>query len=162
MFKKRLVAAIIDHVIVCLVSFAVCFLISTTVLKDAIDQQAAPFAVIVMLIDPFLISRPRAYGNAYAVYALFIVIFLVEVMYYSLFEILPTKRTFGYRILDIRLCYDSAKSIRARIFGRNVLKVLSRYLFCIPFFISVKNANGITVYDRVSKIQVKADNIDSE
>ena len=161
MFKKRLIAAIIDYVIVYMVSFAVCFVISTTVFKDAIDRQAAPFAVIVMLIDPFLISRPQSYGKAYAVYALFAVIFVVEVMYYSLFELLPTKRTFGYGIMGIRLSYDSEKSIKPRILERNVLKVLSRYLFCIPFLISVKNANGITVYDRVSKIQV-SDDIDNE
>ena len=157
-FKKRLIAAIIDYVIVYMVSFAVCFLISTTVLKDAINQQTAPFAVIVLLINPFLISAPQSYGKAYAVYALFMVIFVVEVMYYSLFELLPTKRTFGYRLLDIRLCCNSEKSVRARIVGRNVLKVLSRYLFCIPFFISAFSANGRTVYDRISKISIETDN----
>ena len=161
MFKKRLIAAIIDYVIVYMVSVAVCFVISTTVFKDAIDRQAAPFAVIVMLIDPFLISRPQSYGKAYAVYALFAVIFVVEVMYYSLFELLPTKRTPGYALSGIRLSNNSEKPMRGRIVERNVLKVLSRYLFCIPFFISVKNANGITVYDRVSKIQV-SDDIDNE
>ena len=156
MFKKRLVAAMIDYVIVYMVSFAVCFLILTTVFKDAIDQQAAPFAVIVLLLNPFFISRPRAYGKAYTVYALFMVIFVVEVMYYSLFELLPTKRTPGYVLSGIRLCYDSERSIKARIVGRNVLKVLSRYLFCIPFFISAFNANGGTIYDRISKIRVEA------
>ena len=162
MFKKRLIAAIIDYVIVCMISVVACWLITTTVFKDAIDQQAAPFAVIVMLIDPFLISSPRSYGKAYAVYAMFAVIFVVEVMYYSLFELLPTKRTLGYRISGIRLRNISEKPMQGRIIERNVLKVLSRYLFCIPFFISAKNADGITVYDRVSRIQVEADGNDSE
>ena len=160
MFKKRLIAAIIDYVIVYMVSFAICWLISTTVFKDAIDQQAAPFAVIVLLLNPFLISHPQAYGKAYTVYALFMLIFVVEVIYYSLFELLPTKRTPGYALSGIRLCYDSERSIKARIVGRKVLKVLSLYLFCIPFFISAFNVNDCTIYDRVSKIRI--DNIGSK
>lgn len=164
MFKKRLLAAMIDYIIIFTVSFTACALISTSVFKNTFDQQAAPFAAIVLLLNPLsliaqMISYPQAYGDTYAVYVLFAVTFVIEAAYYSLFELLPTKRTPGYALLRISLCYNSEKSIQARVIGRNIIKVLSRYLYCIPFVISVFSANGSTIYDRVSKIRIETDNI---
>jgi len=101
-----------------------------------------------------------AYGNTYGFYVMLAIIFMIEVLYYSLFELLPSQRTPGYRLLGIHLCCDSEKSIPIRIIGRNTIKVLSRYLYCIPFIISIFNANGNTIYDRVTKIHIEIDNLE--
>ena len=154
-FKKRLLAAIIDFVIVFIVSITVCALLITSVFKDAYDQQAAPFVAINLLINP--IYSIVSYGNAYGTFVMLLISFAVEILYYSLFELLPTKRTPGYALSGIHLCNNSDSSTSARIFGRNFLKVLSRYLYGIPFIISIFNANGNAFYDCVSKFTVEAD-----
>lgn len=154
-FKKRLLAAIIDFVIVFIVSITVCALLITSVFKEAFDQQAAPFVAINLLINP--IYSLATYGNAYGTFVMLLISFAVEILYYSLFELLPTKRTPGYALSGIHLCNNSDSSTSARIFGRNFLKVLSRYLYGVPFIISIFNANGNAFYDSVSKITVEAD-----
>lgn len=154
-FKKRLLAAIIDFVIVFVVSVTVCALLITSVFKDAFDQQAAPFVAINLLLNP--LYSIVSYGNAYGTFVMLLISFAVEILYYSLFELLPTKRTPGYALSGIHLCNNSDSSTSARIFGRNFLKVLSRYLYGIPFIISIFNANGNAFYDCVSKFTVEAD-----
>lgn len=156
-FKKRLLAAIIDFVIIFVVSVTVCALLITSVFKDAFDQQAAPFVAINLLLNP--LYSIVSYTNAYGTFVMLLISFAVEILYYSLFEILPTKRTPGYALSGIHLCNNSDSSITARIFGRNFLKVLSRYLYCIPFIISIFKASGNAFYDSVSKITVETDDI---
>lgn len=163
-FKRRLFAAIIDGIIIFMISFTVCALIMTSIFKNTFDQQMAPFVVIILLFNPLslivqVLSTPQAYGNVHVVYTLFVISFVIEVMYYSLFELLPAERTPGYTLLGIRLCYSPAKSIKKRIIVRNIIKVLSRYLYCVPFIISIFNVNGNTIYDLVSKIHIETDNI---
>ncbi len=166
-FKKRSLAAMIDCIIIFMISYTACAFILTSVFKNTFDQQMAPFVSIILLLDPLsiiaqVLSNPQAYGNTYVVYMIFAITFVIEVIYYSLFELLPTKRTPGYTLLGIRLCYNSAKSIHIRIVVRNIIKVLSRYLFCIPFIISIFNTNGNTIYDLISNIHIETDNISHE
>lgn len=165
-FKKRLLAAIIDYTIIFVIAYIACALIVTSVFKNTFDQQAAPFMALIILLNPFsqimrVFSAPREMITT-MVYVLISVIFVVEVLYYSLFEILPTKRTPGYKLSGIRLVYNSKKSISIRIIGRNILKVLSHYLYCIPFVISVFSANGTTIYDLVSKNYIETDNMNHD
>lgn len=162
-FKKRLFAAIIDYIIIFAIAYTVCALVMTGVFKDTFDQQAAPFMVLILLLNP-LSQIPRVFSAPQDTltimgYVLIAVIFIVEVLYYSLSELLPAKRTPGYKISGIRLLYDSEKSMPMRIIGRNILKVLSRYLFCISFVISVFDPNGDAIYDMASKIHIGIDNM---
>lgn len=166
LFKKRLLAAIIDCIIIFAVSYTTCALILTSIFKNTFDQQAAPFVAMTLLLNPLYsiakaIFNP-AYGNAYGIYVMLAINFVIEVLYYSLFELLPTKRTPGYALLGIHLCYNSTKSIQIRIVVRNIIKVLSRYLYCIPFIISVFNVNSNTIYDLASKIHVETKKINHE
>ena len=161
-FRKRLLAAIIDYIIIFAIAYTICALIMTSVFKSTFDQQAAPFMALILLLAPFS-QIPRVFSApgemlTTMMFVLIAIIFVAEVLYYSLFEILPTKRTPGYKLFGIRLTYDSEKSIQKRIVVRNILKVLSRYLYCIPFIISISSANGKTPYDLVSKINVGTDN----
>lgn len=108
-------------------------------------------------MNPQLKASIASYGNEYGTFVMLLISFAIEILYYSLFEFLPTKRTPGYALLAIHLCNNSDSSISARIFVRNFLKVLSRYLYCIPFIFSIFNTNGNAFYDSVSKISVEAD-----
>lgn len=162
-FKKRMFAAIIDYIIIFATAYTVCALLVTGVFKDTFDQQAAPFMALILLLNP-LSQIPRVCSAPHDMLTimgnvLVAVIFIVEVLYYSLSELLPAKRTPGYKISGIRLLYNSEKSMPMRIIGRNILKVLSRYLFCIPFVISVFDPNGDAIYDMASKIHIGIDNM---
>lgn len=102
------------------------------------------------------------YGNAYGIYVMLAINFVIKVLYYSLFELLPTKRTPGYALLGIHICYNSERTIQIRIIGRNIIKVLSRYIYCIPFIFSVFNVNGNAIYDSVLKINIDADELSDQ
>ena len=164
-FVKRLLAAIIDHIFVLILLFSVCALVVTTVFVDVFNQQMAPFVVVQLLLNPLslffqLVSTPQAYGNVSVIYVLSILSFCVEVLYYTLFEFLPIKRTPGYLFLGIQIDYNTKKMLTFRIVIRNVLKVFSRYVYCVPFVALILNKNGNTIYDLITKINVKTIAVD--
>jgi len=160
-FTKRLWAGIIDHAIVSTLAFAVCGFMVTSVFAEVFDQQMAPFVVIQILLYPIslliqLVTSPQAYGNVSVVYMLFAICFFIEVFYYAVFEILPVKKTPGYSLSKIRLDYNAEQRIFLRILIRNILKVFSRYLYCIPFLALLFSKSGNAPYDSVTKIKVVA------
>lgn len=158
-FKKRILAAVTDFIIVFVIAYTVCGILITTAFKNSVDQQSAPFEAITLLLNPLYaivkaVIDPFS-ANAYGVYIMLGVTFVIEVLYYSIFELLPGGRTPGYALAKLRLYYDTDNSKAARIFLRNILKVLSRYLYCIPFLVSAFSSNGNAVYDIASKINVE-------
>jgi len=91
------------------------------------------------------LQYPEAYGNDGAFYLLFAILFLVEVAYYSLLEILPSKRTIGHFFVKIRVYSENGNIANTlTIILRNCLKTLSRYCFALPlltmFFTSKRQA----------------------
>ena len=157
MFGKRLTTAIIDHTIVSTLTLLAAFLLATAM--DA-DQQLAPFLTILLLVNPLILAAqffsapPSAYGDPQFIYALFALSFLIEMAYYSLFELLPTKRTPGYRASKLCLEATSKRGRYARILLRNIAKVFSRYLFAIPFLLTAFSKNRSAFYDRAFGIRV--------
>lgn len=159
LFKKRFLAALTDFIIIFVIAYTVCAILITTVFKGTVDQQAAPFEAITLLLNPLYVIVKAVIdpfsANAYGVFLMLGVAFVIEVLYYSFFELLPGKRTPGYALAKLRLCYDTDNLKAARIILRNILKVMSRYLYYVPFLVSVFSANGNTIYDIVSKISVE-------
>lgn len=158
-FMSRLLAAIIDCTIVFTISFIVCAFVFTTVFKENFNQQAAPFISMHILLNPVsfvtqLISFPEAYGNVYALIVVMSVTAIIEIFYYSLFELSPIRRTPGFMLAKIYICYDDNKNIALRIILRNILKLLSRCVWGIPFFISLFNKKGKTIYDLCADVYI--------
>ena len=52
-FKKRLLAAIIDYTIIFVIAYIACGLIVTSVFKNTFDQQAAPFMALLYCLIRF-------------------------------------------------------------------------------------------------------------
>ncbi len=159
-FIERALAAIIDYIFVFIISFTACAWLIINVFADAYDQQVAPFVVMTFLFNPLselirLFSSTESYGQEYVEWVVLAVCFGIEVLYYSIFELLPIKKTPGKMILKIKVCYDSKRMIQARIVIRNILKVFSRYVYCVPFIASLFSKNGCTIYDWVTKTGVK-------
>ena len=161
-FKTRLLAALIDYSLIFVLSYTLCTIIILNVFTETVNLQMAPFVLIQLLLSPFsllvqLISSPKAFGDAIAIYMLFGLSLIIEIAYFSIFELLPLQRTPGCYLLKIHFCLDSKKHCGLRIVVRNVLKVFSRYLFCIPFIISLFSKSGKTLYDKATKIYILKD-----
>ena len=160
LFTRRLYAAIIDHILVLIITYTIFSIVTTNILSDIINQQMAPFISIQLLINPLslliqIFYTPQAYGNIASVFILFILSFIVELLYYTLFELLPLKRTPGYILLKLYIHHDKNYLMRTRIVIRNILKIFSRYIYCIPFFILLFNKNTFTIYDQLTRIKIK-------
>lgn len=156
LFDKRLTAAIIDHTAVTALTFFTALLLAGAMNAN---QQTAPFITIILLVNPLILavqflSAPAAYGNPQFLYALFALSFLTELAYYSLFELLPTKKTPGYRHSKLRLETEVARGRWFRIILRNIAKIFSRYLFAIPFILTAVFKSQVPFYDRISGIRV--------
>ena len=158
-FKKRVLAAVTDLIIIFVISYVVCAVLMTMLFKNVLDQQAAPFEAMTLLLNPLYVIVKAvidpAAANIYGVFVMLGVTFAIEVMYYSIFELLPGGRTPGYALAKLRVCYGPDSSIQVRIILRNMLKVLSRYLYCVPFIASIFSKKGSAVYDLLSKINVE-------
>lgn len=158
-FRKRILAALTDFIIIFVIAYIACAILITTAFKNAVDQQAAPFEAITLLLNPLYVIVKAIAGfadaNAYGTFVMLGVTFVIEVMYYSIFELLSGKRTPGYALAKLQICHDTDNSKSARIVLRNILKVLSRYLYCVPFLFCVFSAKGSAVYDHISKISVE-------
>ncbi len=91
----------------------------TSVFKDSFDQQAAPFMAMTLLINP--LYSIVFYGKAYGTFVMLMIDFVIEVLYYSLFELLPTKRTPGYALSGIHIFCNSDSSKPLAIYARAIL-----------------------------------------
>jgi uncharacterized RDD family membrane protein YckC len=84
-----------------------------------------------------------------------VILFSVEVMYYSIMKILPLKATWGYACTKIRIFTIEEKPLNLfSIIVRNCIKTFSRYLFAIPFFTILFANKKQTLYDLATKIVV--------
>ena len=160
-FTKRILSGIIDYIIVFIVSYGVCaVLIGRNIIT--INIQMAPFVIMKMLIYPlpFLISvirNSKAYGNIFPIITVFLTALIIELLYFSLFEILSHGKTIGKSVLRIRLSQNNNSSFAMMIIIRNILKIISIYLFFIPFLLSYFSKNSTTIYDKLSGFNTVTD-----
>ena len=162
-FGKRLGSGLLDYSIIFIMFYIIsAFLIINLNLGEG-DMQMAPFVTINIMLVPLnflinIIRHPSSYGyygDVLAYYFLFLMMVFVEFMYFTLMEVSPLKATIGYKSNGIQL--KAINSDRIKIFAivkRNCLKIVSRYLLCLPFFIAIITNNNQTIYDRLAGIVV--------
>ena len=158
-FGRRIFGAIIESFILTfLLMSSGGWIITTFGAVNLIPE--APFVIINMIYFPLdaLINTTRSlntYENVTLYYLLFIVFFFVEVIYYSIMEILPVKATIGHLSAGVRIKTVDGVSPNVRtIILRNCLKVFSRYLLYIPFFAMLFTKNKQTIYDMLTSTVV--------
>ena len=165
--NKRVSSGIIDYTIVIITVYIVgAFLIINLNMGNG-DMQMAPFVIMAMAIMPIsfitnIIRYPSAYGNTgdIIIYCVILIMMaIIEVMYFTLMEASKLKATIGYKSNGIRLSQEGGGEIRVgAIIKRNCLKVISRYLICIPFIVAILTNNKQTIYDKLTDIEVIEDN----
>lgn len=150
MLAKRIAAAIVDFFLGIVPMFIFCNIVLGAVAGNNAGHQVFPFIVFQMLLSPIgliqhAIEYPRALGIP--IEQLFLslsVVFLSEVLFYSVFELSPMKRTLGKALLHI--AYEQPLTFRCALV-RNMIKTLTRYLFGFPLIFVFFSKKGQALHD---------------
>ena len=150
MLAKRIAAAIIDFLLGIVPMFILCNIILGAVVRGNTAAQAFPLVVFLMLLSPIgliqhVMEYPRALGIPIEqLYLSLLVVFLIEVLFYSAFELSPMRRTIGKALMHIS--YAQPLSFRSAL-TRNMIKTLTRYLFGIPLIFVLFSKRGQALHD---------------
>ncbi len=79
---------------------------------------------------------------------LFISFFVVEVLYYFIFELSPLRGTIGHKIVGINVVDKNAKNVNWKfLLVRSLIKTLSRYLYCLPMISACFSQKSQALHD---------------
>ncbi len=153
---RRIVAYIIDYLSVSILLMILCMMVGTFPIFDINPDY--PFLIISFIFFPWMFWKsiylyPNHYGNLdWITYAITICI-IVESVVYSIEEY-QNSQTIGKRVMHIKIKDVKNKKIQFyRLLIRNVLKIISKYLIGLPFFVMLLN-NSQTIYDSLLNIVV--------
>ncbi len=153
---KRIGAYLIDYLSISLLLFILCLMWGTLPMFDAHGDY--PFIMISFVYLPWLfwynmLAYQGGYGDISWIWGVFIICIIVESIVYSIQEY-RNGQTFGKKVLRIMIKDVGDKKISfCRIFARNVLKITSKFLLGVPFFLSCFFKDK-AIYDIFTKIIV--------
>ena len=151
---KRIIGGILDYLLMFGVFWAFGFFYALFLAPDY--SGAEIFIVMGILIYPHamfvqLLSEPLAIKFGY--YMLYVSLFFIEVLYYTLMTVLPTRGSLGHQAINASICYWHGAKQRPSIFTiflRSCIKALSRYLFLLPFLTIFFTKQKQTLHDIVA------------
>lgn len=159
-FFRRVFAYFIDCLVVSLTLFLLCSVLMLNFNSESINEQAAPFILINLIFLPLdflfkLLQFPRAYGDVSWIYTFLPLIVFLEVLVYTFIEFSPMKATIGKRIMHLTIkCINDKDLSFVRVFNRNLIKVLSRILFGLPFLVLPFTKKRQAIHDLITNIEV--------
>ncbi|MGH4120764.1 RDD family protein [Clostridium sp.] len=154
-FLKRISSYAMDYLIVSLPIMIVVGILCNLIFKNEINAQMFPFLLIILVYFPYGIFRNvyldhTLYGDYRIIIVATLLIVLMETLMFTLMEILNDGHTIGKKKFKIKVVSESNKkySLSIKIY-RNILKSLSRNLFCIPFLFQLITSKKQTLYDSI-------------
>ena len=147
---KRISAAIIDFFLIFIPLFIVCVIVLVQVAGKDVNSQVVPIVAFQLVVSPIgIIQHVMEYPLSLGITIdqLFIslfVVFVFEVLIYSVFEVSPLKRTIGKVLMHLE--YEHNLTLWQALL-RNALKVLSRYLLGIPLVFAIFSKKGYALHD---------------
>lgn len=147
---KRIVAATIDFFLIVIPLFILCVIVVNQVGGESVNAQVIPIVAFQLVLSPIgIIQHVMEYPLSLGITIdqLFIslfVMFVFEVIIYSVFEVSPLKRTIGKILMHLE--YEHNLTLRQALL-RNTLKVLSRYLLGIPLIFAMFSKKGHALHD---------------
>ena len=147
---KRIVAAIIDFFLIVIPLFIVCIITIKQVSGENVNPQAVPIVAFQLVLSPIgiiqhVMEYPLSLGiTADQLFVSLLVVFVCEVVIYSVFEVSPMKRTIGKVLFQLE--YENNLTLWQALL-RNALKVLSRYLLGIPLIFTLFSKKGYALHD---------------
>ncbi|MDR1642674.1 MAG: RDD family protein [Clostridiales bacterium] len=146
---KRMLGGLIDYAVVFALLFAVGGFMS--VLGNA-SYQASSLVALKLIVFPLevfvqVMAQPSEYGNSSSIWRLWAVFAALELSYFTISEHLFSC-TIGRFVIKTKIISLKGRRLKLHeIFARNILKVLSRYLLCVPILISLPLWKSRAFYD---------------
>lgn len=128
-------AALIDFLLGIIPLFIICTIILGKIAGQNMNPQVVPIVAFQLVLSPLgiiqhIIEYPDSLGiNLGQLCFSLLIMFIIEVVSYSIFDLSPMKRTIGKRL--IRLEYKHKLTLWCAL-KRNAVKTLTRYLLGIP------------------------------
>ena len=143
-------AALIDFLLGIIPLFIVCTMMLGKVAGQNMNPQVVPIVAFQLVLSPLgiiqhVIEYPHALGiNLGQLCFSLLILFIIEVVSYSIFDLSPMKRTIGK--LLIHLEYEHPLTLRCALV-RNAIKTLTRYLYGIPLIFVLFSKKRQTLHD---------------
>lgn len=147
---KRVIAAVIDLLLIVIPLSIVCIIILGQVAGKDVNSQVVPIVAFQLVLSPIgiiqhVMEYPLSLGiTIEQLYISLFVVFVSEVIIYSVFELSPMKRTIG-KVL-VHLEYEHNLTLWHALL-RNSLKTLTRYLLGIPLIFVLFSKKGYALHD---------------
>ncbi|MBE6861174.1 MAG: RDD family protein [Ruminococcus sp.] len=132
---RRIIAAVIDFFLSVIPLFIISNIIINNVTNKSVNPQATPYIAFQLILSPIeniqkVIENPYTFSlNIEELLISVLLVFLSEVILYSLFDLSPMKKTIGKAMMNLK--YEHKLTVWDAML-RNAIKVLTRYLFGIP------------------------------
>lgn len=150
MLEKRIAAALIDFLLGIIPLFIVCTITLSKIAGQDVNSQIVPIVAFQLVLSPLgiiqhVIEYPRSLGiNLEQLCFSLLIMFIIEVSSYSIFDLSPMRRTIG-KVL-VRIKYEHPLTLRCALV-RNAIKTLTRYLYGIPLIFVLFSKKRQTLHD---------------
>ena len=167
---KRLIANIIDHIAVSLITVIVVSFVIGTIIDDTKSGLGAiPFLIMIACFCPSISSGYLLFWTIFAISEgninfigelnpyiyIILTIVIVETVILSTVEIYTNGVTLGRNIMGIKVVNDDNNDgIVIKLILRNIVKSLGKYLFYIPFISLLFSKENKTMYDSLLKTSI--------
>ena len=169
---KRLIANIIDHILVSFITvIIVCFIIGGIIDNTQVGEGAIPFLI---MIECFLPSCTSGYllfwiivailednishiGGIAPYIGVILTIIIVKTIVLSIVEISNNGSTIGRKSFKIKVISNNGKYTIGKALARNFVKSIGEYIFYIPFISLLFNKTNKAFYDRLLKTSISED-----
>ncbi len=151
-FIRRFIAGIIDafFLLIIIIVFTVAVILPQ---MDKSYIQYYPWIIIQIFFYPLIYLLNIIYAISNNSLDILLVysslgVFLAEVLYYFIFELLPIKATIGHKLLGLTILDVELKQLSIKqLFLRSLLKTVTRYFFCIPMITILFTKNRQALHD---------------
>ena len=161
---KRLIANIIDHISVSIITgIIVSIIVGSFIDNSELGLGATPFLIMIAcffssctsgyllfwIIIAVLQGNIRYIGEIGPYISVIISIIIVQTIILSIVEICTNGSTIGRGNFKIKVVSDNGNYTLTKAFCRNFIKSTSQYLFYIPYISLLFCKNNKTIYDKI-------------
>ena len=166
---KRLIANIIDHILVSFITvIIVCFIIGGIIDNTQGGEGAIPFLIMIACFLPSCTSGYLLFwiivailednishiGGIAPYIGVILTIIIVKTIVLSIVEISNNGSTIGRKSFKIKVISNKDKYIIGKALARNFVKSIGEYIFYIPFISLLFNKTNKAFYDRLLKTSI--------
>lgn len=166
---KRLIANIIDHILVSLITvIIVCLMIGSIIDNTQGGLGAIPFLVMIACFFPSCTSGYLLFWIIVAAFednlsyigeigpyiSVILTIIVIQTIVLSIVEISTNGSTIGRISFKIKVISDNGKYTIGKALIRNFIKSIGKYIFYMPFISLLFNKTNKALYDKLLQTSI--------